>query len=84
MLLNVVNPMLMYFVVDVERHRIDEDVAPMMIQRLSLTMMLDGGTVLAMDAQDDFAVKDVLKSQQWSLDVTDVEPDWEADVVAQE
>ena len=36
-------------------------------------MMFDGRTVLAIDVQDDFAVKDVVKSQQWSLDITDVE-----------
>ena len=34
--------------------------------------------------KDDPAVKDVMKSQQWSLDVADVEPDWRADVVADE
>ena len=34
--------------------------------------------------QNDLAVKDVMKSQQRSLDVADVEPDWEADVVADE
>ena len=33
---------------------------------------------------DDAAVKDVMKSQQRGFDVTDVEPDWEADVVADE
>ena len=34
--------------------------------------------------QENLAVKDVVKSQQWSLDVADVEPDWQADVVAHE
>ena len=33
---------------------------------------------------DDDAVKDVMKSQQQSFDVTYVEPNWEADVVADE
>ena len=47
-------------------------------------MMFDGGTALAVDVQDDSAVKDVVKSQQWSFDVADVESDWEADVVASE
>ena len=75
-LLDVVNPMLMYLVVDVESHSIDEEVAPM--------MMFDGRAVLAIDVQDDSAVKDVEKSQQWSLDFADVETDWEADVVADE
>ena len=81
-LLNVANAMLMYLVVDFESHSIDEEVAPMMMQRFCLTMMFDGRVVLAVDVQDDFVVKDVLKSQQWSSDVKDVEPRWEADVVA--
>ena len=34
--------------------------------------------------QNDAAVKDVVKAQQRCFDVTDVEPDWEADVVADE
>ena len=46
--------------------------------------MFDGRIVLAIDVQDDSAVKDVMRSQQWSLDVADVEPDWKADVVADE
>ena len=46
--------------------------------------MSDGIAVLAIDVHDDFTVKDVVKSQQWSIDVADVEPDWEADVVAHE
>ena len=33
---------------------------------------------------DDSAVEDVMKSQQRGFDVTDVEADWEADVVADE
>ena len=45
--------------------------------------MFDGRVVLAI-VQDDSAVEDVVKSQQWSLGVTDVEPDWEADIVAGE
>ena len=47
-------------------------------------MMFDGQAVLAIDVQDDSAVEDVVKSQQWSLDVADAEPDWEANVVADE
>ena len=46
--------------------------------------MFDSRAVLAIDVQEDPAVEDVVKSQQWSLDVADVEPDWEADVVADE
>ena len=34
--------------------------------------------------QNDAAVKDVVKAQQRCFDVTDVEPDWEADAVADE
>ena len=34
--------------------------------------------------QDNAAVKDVVKAQQRCFDVKDVEPDWEADVVADE
>ena len=43
-------------------------------------MLFEGRTVLAIDAQGDFAVNDVVKPQQWCLDITDAEPDW-ADVV---
>ena len=46
MLLDVVNPMLRYLVIDVESHGIDEDMTSMMIQRLCLTMMFDCRTVL--------------------------------------
>ena len=81
MLLKVVNPMLMCLAVDVESHSIDEEMTPMMIERFCLTMMFDGGTVLAIDVQDDPAVKDVVKSQQWSLDVADVELDWATNVL---
>ena len=79
MLLNVANPALMYLVVDVESHSIDEEVAPMMIHAEA-----HGGAVFAIDMQDDPAVKDVVKSQQWGLDVADVEPGWKTDVVAGE
>ena len=84
MLLNVMNSMLMYLVVDVESHSIVEEVASMMIKRLCLTMMFNRRTVLAVDVQDDLAVKDVVESQQWRFDVADVEPGREADVVANE
>ena len=84
MLLYVVSPMLTYLVVDVKRHRINEEVASMMIQRFCLNMMFDCRALFAFDVQDDFAVKDVVRSQQWSFDVADVEPNWEADVVAHE
>ena len=47
-------------------------------------MMLDGRAVFAIDVQDDFAVKDVMKPQHRSFGVTDVEPNWETDVVAHE
>ena len=47
-------------------------------------MMFNGRTDVAIDVQDDLVVKDVVKSQQWRLDVTDVEPYCEADVVANE
>ena len=47
-------------------------------------MMFDGRAVLAVDVQDNLVVKDFVKPQQWSLDVADVEPDWETDVVANE
>ena len=56
----------------------------MMMQRFCLTMMFDCRAALAIDVQDDFAVKDVVKSQQWNLDIADGEPNWEADVVAHE
>ena len=64
MLLNVVNPMLMYLVIHVEGHRIDEEVTPMVIQRFSLSMMFDGRTILSLShVQDDSAVEDVVKPQ---------------------
>ena len=83
MLLYVANPMLMYLVVDVKSHHINEEMASMMIQRFCLIVNFDAFAIVV---QDDFAVKDVTKSQQWSVDVTDVdsEPNWEADVVAHE
>ena len=84
MLLNVVNPMLMYLVIDVESHSINEEVTPIAVQRFTLSLMFDGRVVLAIDVQDHSAVEDVVKSQKWSLDVADVEPGWEADVVADE
>ena len=77
MLMDVVNPMLLYLVVEAERHRINEEVASMMIQKFCLTKMFNCKANLDVDAQDDFAVIDVVKSQQWSFDVTDVEPDRE-------
>ena len=43
---------------------VDEEVASMMVQRFTLSLMFDGRTVLAVDVQDDPAVKDVVKSQQ--------------------
>ena len=84
MLVNVANPLFMYLVVNAERHRIDEEVASVMIQWFCLTMMFNCRAVFAIDVQDDFAVKDVVKSQQWSFDVADVELNGEADVVAHE
>ena len=46
--------------------------------------MFDGRAVFAIDVQDDFAVKDYMKSQQWGFDVADVGPNWDADVIAHE
>ena len=41
MLLNVLNSMVMYLVIDVESHSIDEEVAAMVVQRLVLSLMFN-------------------------------------------
>ena len=41
MLLNVLNPMAMYPMVDVESHSIDEEVAPVIVQRFTLTLIFN-------------------------------------------
>ena len=81
MLLNVLNPMVMYLMIDVENHSIDEEAPTMMVKRFMLSLMFNWGVVLAGDVQDNAAVKDVVESQQRCIDVTDVEPDREADAV---
>ena len=81
-LLDVLNPTVMYSMIDVESHSIDEEVAAMMVKRFTLSLMFNRGVVLAVDVHDDAAVKDVVNSQQRGFDVADVEPNWEADVVA--
>ena len=59
MLLDVTDPMLMYLVVDVENHNINEEEAPMMIQRGSVSPWCSIVEQFVIDVQDDFAVKDV-------------------------
>ena len=76
--------MVIYSMIDVKGHSVDEEVAAMMIQRFTLSLMFSRGVVLAVDVHDDAAVKDVVRSQQRGFDVADVEADWEADVVADE
>ena len=39
MLLDVLNPMVMYSMIDVESHSVDEEVAAMVVQRLILSLM---------------------------------------------
>ena len=41
MLLNVLNPMVMYSMIDVESHSVDEEVAAMMVQRLAFSLMFN-------------------------------------------
>ena len=41
MLLNVLNLMVMYLVIDVESHRVDEEVARVVVQRFTLTLMFN-------------------------------------------
>ena len=53
------DPVVMYLVVDVESHSINEEVASIMMQRFCLALMFNRRTVFAVDVQDDFAVKDV-------------------------
>ena len=47
MLLNVLNRMVMYSVIDVESHSIDEEVTPVVVQRFTHTLMFNRGVVLA-------------------------------------
>ena len=84
MLLDVLNPTVMYSMIDVKGHGVDEEVAARVEKRFTLSLMFNRGVVLAIDVHDDAAVKDVVKSQQWGFDVADVEPNREADVVANE
>ena len=41
MLLNVLNPMVMYLVIDVKSHSVDEEVAPVVVRRFTLTLTFD-------------------------------------------
>ena len=41
MLLDVLNPMVIYSMIDVESHSIDEEVAAMVVQRLALSLMFN-------------------------------------------
>ena len=41
MLLDVLNPMVMYSMIDVESHSVDEEVAAMVVQRLVLSLMFN-------------------------------------------
>ena len=63
MLLDVLNPMVMYSVIDVEGHSVDEEVTTVVVQRFTLALMFNRRVVLAIDVQDDTAVEDVVKSQ---------------------
>ena len=71
MMLSVLSPMVMYPVIDAESHSIEKEVTPVVIQRFTLTLMFNRGDVLAVDVQEDAAVKDVAKSKKWSFDVAD-------------
>ena len=74
MLLDVLNAMVMYSMIDVEGHGIDDEVATMVVKRFTLSLMFNWGVVLAVDVHGDAAVKDVVKSQQRGFDVACVEP----------
>ena len=41
MLLDVLNPMVMYSMIDVESHDIDEDMATMVLRRFTLSLMFN-------------------------------------------
>ena len=41
MLLNVLNPMVMYPMIDVESQSVDGEVAPVMVQRFTLALMFN-------------------------------------------
>ena len=79
MLLDVADQAVMDAVVDVKGHGINEEATALVVQRLVRQRQND-----LCHAPDHFAVKDVRYSQHRGLDVADVEPYWEADVVADE
>ena len=56
MLLNVLNPMVMYSVIDVESHSIDEEVTAVVVQRFILSLIFNRRVVLAIDVQDRAAL----------------------------
>ena len=62
-LLDVLNLMVMYLLIDVESHSVDEEVTAVVVQRFTLALMFNRRVVLAADVQDDTAVKDVVNSQ---------------------
>ena len=51
---------MMDVVVDAEGDGVDEEMVSMMVKRLCLTTMFDAGTILAIDVQDHFVVKNVV------------------------